>query len=65
MWNNGKAVLLSILAPLLAYSSSGLAQDRVAPPSSGSAEPVDVPASDWGSLLIGRLANGMRFAILP
>jgi hypothetical protein len=65
MWNNGKAVLLSILAPLLAYSSFGLAQDRVAPPSSGSAEPVDVPASDWGSLLIGRLANGMRFAILP
>jgi len=65
MRDNGKAVLLSILAPLLAFSSSGLAQHRAAPPSSGSAEPVDVPVSDWGSPLIGRLANGMRFAILP
>lgn len=65
MRNNGKAVLLSLFVPLLALSSSGFAQDRASAPSGGSADPVDGPASDWGDSLIGRLANGVRFAILP
>ena len=65
MRNNGKLVLLSILAPLLAFFSSGLAQDGASPRIRGSAEPMDVPASDWEPPLIGRLANGVRFAILP
>lgn len=65
MRNNGKSVLLSILAPLLAFSSFGLAQDRASARTRGSVEPMDAPASDWESPLIGRLANGVRFAILP
>lgn len=65
MRNNGKALLFSILAPLLAFSSSGLAQDRASVPSSGNAEHVDGTAPHWGAPLIGRLANGVRFAILP
>lgn len=65
MRNNGKSVLFSILAPVLAFSSPGLAQDRASPLGRGSAEPKDVPASDWGTPSIGRLANGVRFAILP
>ncbi len=65
MRNNGKSLLLSILAPLLAISTSVLTQDRASPLGSGSAEPGDVPASDWRKPLIGRLANGVRFAILP
>lgn len=65
MRNNGKAMILSIVAPLLAFSSSGVAQVKVTTPSSGSAEPTGIPASDWGEPSIGRLANGVRFAILP
>lgn len=65
MRNNGKPVLLLILAPLLAFSPPGLAQDRASPLGRGSAELEDVPASDWGTPSIGRLANGVRFAVLP
>lgn len=65
MRDNGRSVLLLTLVPLLAFSSSVIAQDRVSSASRGSVEPVNVPASDWEAPLIGRLANGVRFAILP
>jgi zinc protease len=65
MPNNGKAALLSIIAPLFTISSSGLAQDKALPPSQSRAQLGDIPASDWGPPLIGHLANGVRFAILP
>lgn len=65
MLKRGKAAIHLILAPFLAISSSGIAQDKVLAPSSGSAEPTNSPSFSWGKPLIGRLANGVRFAILP
>jgi hypothetical protein len=62
---NGRAVLFTIFAPLLAISASGLAQDEASSPSRNSAERAEGLASDWRAPLIGRLANGVRFAILP
>jgi len=64
MRNKRRAVSLSILTLLLALSSSGLAQERVPVPDSGSAEHPDSSASDWRAPLTGRLANGVRYAIL-
>ena len=65
MRNNGKAVLLSALASLLTLSSSGFAHDSGSAPSRSSAKAADSPASAWRAPLVGRLANGVRFAILP
>ncbi|WP_164523703.1 insulinase family protein, partial [Sphingomonas sp. S-NIH.Pt15_0812] len=56
---------ISILALLLSSSSSGFAQNEASFPSSGSTQHMNYPASDWRAPLIGRLANGVRFAILP
>lgn len=65
MRNYAKAAMHSMLAPLLAFSSSGLAQNSEPAPGNGSAKPAESLASDWGRPVIGRLANGVRFAILP
>lgn len=65
MRKRGKAAIHLILAPLVAISSSGIGQDRVLAPPSGSAEATNSPSFSWGKPLIGRLANGVRFAILP
>ena len=64
MRNKRRAASLSILVLSLALSSSGFAQDKAPVPESGSAEHPDGPASDWRAPLIGRLANGVRYAIL-
>lgn len=63
MRQHGQSVLLSVLASLLAFSFPGLAQDRASPFDRRSAEPADVSASNRKPPLIGRLANGVRFAI--
>ncbi|MBE2994203.1 insulinase family protein [Sphingomonas sp. CFBP 13603] len=65
MRNSGKAAIISILTPLFAFSSSGLAQDRARATDENSARPAVGRSSDWRTPLIGRLANGVRFAILP
>lgn len=60
----GQGLVRSIVVPLLALSSSGHAADGAAAPSSVSLEPANPPSSDWDRPVIGRLKNGMRFAIL-
>ncbi len=65
MRNSGKAAIISILTPLFAFSSSGLAQDRVRATDENGARPAVGQSSDWRIPLIGRLANGVQFAILP
>jgi hypothetical protein len=65
MRNNGQAAIISILATFFGFSSSGLAQDRVRATGSNSAKPAVGGSSHWRTPLIGRLANGVRFAVLP
>lgn len=60
-----QALMRSITIPLFILSSSGLAADKASAPGSVSSEPANRPSSDWGSTVIGRLENGVRFAILP
>lgn len=65
MRNYGKVAINSLLVALLAFSAFEFAQFRVSAATSGSAEPTHSPAFGWGKVLAGRLANGLRFAILP
>lgn len=65
MRHYGKAAIHSVLTAVIVISSSGFARDRVTTRAGDRAESTKSPASDWGKPLIGRLANGVRFAILP
>jgi predicted Zn-dependent peptidase len=60
-----KLSMRSILIPLVGFFIPGAAADPVPAPGSIGSERADRPSSDWGSPVVGRLENGMRFAILP
>lgn len=60
-----QASMCLITVPLFVLSSSGLAADRRPAAVGVSSETVDRPSADWGAPVIGRLENGVRFAILP
>lgn len=65
MRNSSKAAAFSIFAAWFAFSCSGFAQDRVPASDDSGASLAIGPASERGASLIGYLANGVRFAILP
>lgn len=54
-----------VAVPLFVLSSSGLAADRRPVAGGVSSETADRPPADWGAPVMGRLENGVRFAILP
>lgn len=60
-----QASMCFIAVPLFVLSSSGLAADRRPVAGGVSSETADRPSADWGAPVMGRLENGVRFAILP
>ncbi|MFD1949727.1 M16 family metallopeptidase [Sphingomonas arantia] len=65
MRKHGLASMRSILISLFVFSSSGLTADRAPAPDSVSSGSTNRPSSDRSIPAIGRLGNGVRFAILP
>lgn len=64
MKTSGKAAAVAILASLIALSSAGLAHDDASVSGAVSAERPRASRSDAEEYTTGRLANGVRFAVL-
>ncbi len=64
MKTSGKAAVIAFLPLLTALSSTGLAHDEASVSGAVSAARSRASRSDWEGYSTGRLANGVRFAIL-